>query len=464
MARTIVVAGVHSGVGKTTVATGLMAAFARRGLRVQGFKVGPDYIDPSYHTAVSGRASRNLDTWMLPHEAVVECFQRASAGADLCVIEGVMGLFDGRTGGRGAGSTAEVAALLGVPVLLVVDGWKIARSAAAIVHGYRTFDPRVDLAGVVLNRIAGEGHYRAVAPPIEDEAGVPVVGSLGRDARLTLPERYLGLIPVTEGPVAREYFHALAESVARGLDLERVLRIAREPRPGRRIAEPLFPSEPATRSVRLALARDAAFSFYYEDALDLVRVYGAEIVPFSPLDDEALPPATNAVYLGGGFPELFAARLAANRPMLAALRAAAASGVPIYTECGGYMYAGRSLTDAEGVRHEMLKLLPLDSTMSDSRLTLGYRELRTLRDGPTGPAGARLRGHEFHWSVSEPPADADAVYAAAVDGGGERMAGGARGSVWGSYMHLHFASDRSLAPRFVRWCAGVERRRLSGER
>mgnify|MGYP001183745982 CR=1 FL=1 len=459
MAQTIVVAGVHSGVGKTTVATGLMAAFGRRGLRVQGFKVGPDYIDPSYHTAVSGRPSRNLDTWMLPHGAVVELFQRASAGADLCVIEGVMGLFDGRTGGRGAGSTAEVAALLGVPVLLVVDGWKIARSAAAIVSGYRSFDPRVDLAGVVLNRIAGEGHYRAVAPPIEDEAGVPVLGSLGRDERLTLPERYLGLIPTTEGPLAHEYFDALAATVARDLDLERILRIAREPRPGCPPDQLLFPAARVQPCVRLALARDAAFSFYYEDALDLLRAHGSEIVTFSPLADAALPDGADAVYLGGGFPELFAAQLAANRPMLAALRAAAARNTPIYTECGGYMYAGRSLTDAAGVRHEMLGLLPLDSSMSGSRMTLGYRELRVLRDGPAGPAGMRLRGHEFHWSVSEPPLAHDAVYAAALEGGGERPVGGVRGSVWGSYVHLHLGSERSLASDFVRWCAGASQRR-----
>ncbi|HZQ36059.1 MAG TPA: cobyrinate a,c-diamide synthase [Dehalococcoidia bacterium] len=452
MARTIVVAGVHSGVGKTTIATGLMAAFTRRGLRVQGFKVGPDYIDPSYHTAVTGRPSRNLDTWMLPHAAAIELFQRASRDADLCIVEGVMGLFDGRTGGRGAGSTAEVAALLGLPVLLVVDGWKIARSAAAIVHGYRSFDPRVELAGVVLNRIAGEGHYRAVAPPIEEEAGVPVVGSLGRDERLALPERYLGLIPTTEGPIARSYVDALAELICRQLDLERILKLACEPRPAVTVDAPLFPVEPLPKRVRLALARDRAFSFYYQDALDLLAAHGADLVAFSPMEDAALPAGTDAVYLGGGFPELFAAQLAANRSMLKSLRDAARRGMPIYGECGGYMYLGESLTDADGERYEMVGLLPLASTLSQSRITLGYRELRALKPGPVGPAGTRLRGHEFHWSVSAELAAEDAVYAAAVDGGGERLAGGARGSVWGSYMHLHFGSDPALAPAFVRWC------------
>ncbi len=455
MPPTIVVAGVHSGVGKTTIATGLMAAFSRRGLRVQGFKVGPDYIDPSYHTAVTGRPSRNIDTWMLPHAAAVELFLRASADADLCIVEGVMGLFDGRTGGRGAGSTAEVAALLGVPVLLVVDGWKIARSAAAIVHGYRSFDPDVELAGVVLNRIAGEGHYRAVAPPIEDEAGVPVVGSLGRDERLALPERYLGLIPTTEGPIARSYFDTLAETIGRQLDLECIFRLARAPRPSVTVTEPLFPAGSLPSRVRLAVARDRAFSFYYQDALDLLAAHGAELLEFSPVEDEAIPQGTDAVYLGGGFPELFATQLSANRPMLESIRAASRCGTPIYAECGGYMYLGESLTDAEGTRHAMLGLLPLHSTMSQSRMTLGYRELRTLRPGPFGAAGTRLRGHEFHWSVSTEPAPEGAVYAAAVDGGGERLAGGARGAAWGSYMHLHFGSDPALAPAFVRWCAGA---------
>ena len=290
--RAVVVAGVHSGVGKTTVATGLMAAYSRRGLRVQGFKVGPDYIDASYHTAACGRASRTLDGWMLGLDAVSELFAQAAAAADLCVIEGVMGLFDGRTGGRGAGSTAEIAALLGVPILLVVDGWKIARSAAAIVHGYRTFDPSIRIEAVILNNIAGEGHYQAIAPPIEEESGVPVLGSLGRDDGLALPERYLGLIPVTEGPVAETYFDRLAATIERSLDLERILRIAETAKPPVSPPSQLFPNEPKPARARIAIAQDRAFSFYYPDSLDLLTAWGAELVPFSPLDDAGLPEGT----------------------------------------------------------------------------------------------------------------------------------------------------------------------------
>jgi cobyrinic acid a,c-diamide synthase len=460
--RAIVIAGVHSGVGKTTVATGLMAAYARRGLRVQGFKVGPDYIDPSYHTAVTGRPSRTLDSWMLGRDGVVELFARAAEQADICVIEGVMGLFDGRTGGRGAGSTAEVATLLNAPVLLVVDAWKIARSAAAIVHGYRTFDPAVRLEGVVLNRLAGEGHYRATGAPIEEETGVPVLGRLGRHEPLALPERYLGLIPVTEGQIARDYFAALEETITRGLDLERILKLAESagPLPARATAS-LFPEAQQPSCARIALARDRAFSFYYEDGLDLLRAWGAEIMPFSPLRDAVLPAGATGVYMGGGFPELFAAELAANAPMHAALRDAAARGLPIYAECGGYMYAGETLTDAEGSAHEMLGLLPFASRMDRAKMTLGYREARALRDGPLAASGQAVRAHEFHWSVSDPPAEADAVWSVAVDGAAERRVEGlARGSVWGSYLHVHPGADRSLAPRFVAQCAAPNPRPL----
>lgn len=452
--RAIVVAGVHSGVGKTTVATGLMAAYARRGLRVQGFKVGPDYIDPSYHTAVTGRPSRTLDGWMLGLDGVTELFARAAEQVDLCVIEGVMGLFDGRTGGRNAGSTAEIAALLNVPVLLVVDAWKIARSAAAIVHGYRTFDPSVRVEGVVLNRLAGEGHYRAAGQPIEDELGVPVLGRLGRHGQLALPERYLGLIPVTEGPLARDYFAALEATITGSLDLERILKLAETAGPAPRRSANLFPAEPRPLRARIAIARDRAFSFYYEDGLDLLRAWGAELLPFSPLDDAALPEGADGVYIGGGFPELFAERLAANTAMRAALRDAAARGLPLYAECGGYMYAGASLTDAEGRMHEMLSLLPLVSSMDRARMTLGYREARALRDGPLAAAGMRLRGHEFHWSVSPPPAEENAAYAVQIDGAeSERLEGMTAGSVWGSYLHVHAGSDPSFSPRFVDRCA-----------
>jgi cobyrinic acid a,c-diamide synthase len=312
----------------------------------------------------------------------------------------------------------------------------------------------VRLAGVVLNRVAGEGHYQAVAPPIEEEAGVPVRGSRGRHQELAQPERYHGLVPTTQGPIAEHYFDALATIAASELDLERILKLA-ETAGSARPHPPtdLFPDRPPRHHARVAIARDRAFSFYYADSLDLLEAWGAELVPFSPIDDVSLPPAVDGVYIGGGFPELFAEELASNAAMRASIRGAVSSGVPLYAECGGYMYAGRSLTDAAGVRHEMTGLLPFESSMSGSRMTLGYREAQALQDGPVAARGTTLRGHEFHWSVSEPPAPEDAAYTVGLDGGGDRLEGSVGGSAWGSYIHLHFAADRRIAPRFVETCA-----------
>lgn len=460
--KRLVIAGVQSGAGKTTIATGLMAALAHR-QRVQPFKVGPDYIDPSYHTRVCARPSRNLDTWMVPEWAVRDLFERACCGADIAIVEGVMGLFDGRTGEGEAGSTAQVAKLLHAPVVLVVDAGKIARSAAAIVAGFEIFDPDVHLAGVILNRVASPRHYEAVAGPIEREAHLPILGYLPRDESLALPERYLGLIPTLEGSVADNYFEGLRLACERTIDVGRLERIA-EAAPPLTVREPstaggegrsrqgsrsrkLFPEERPAPMLRIAVARDRAFSFYYEDNLDLLRAWGAEIVEFSPLADAALPEGTAAVYLGGGFPELFASGLAANLPMLNALRGAAARGMPIYAECGGLMYLGEQLTDAEDRAHPMVGVVPARSSMFGARLTLGYRELQTLRASPALDSGERVRAHEFHWSVADAAPTAETAAYAVGDGG--RLEGYCGGSVLASYMHLHFAAAPAIAPRIV---------------
>ena len=445
----IVVAGVHSGAGKTTIATGLMAALTARGLRVQPFKVGPDYIDPSYHTAVCGRPSRNLDGWLIGEAATVELYRRAAAHADVAVVEGVMGLYDGRSGGGEEGSTAQAAKLLGLPVLLVVDAGRTARSAGATALGFRVFDPEVRIAGVILNRVASDRHAAVVRDAVEREAGVPVLGALPRDAMLALPERYLGLVPVVEGGTAEEFFTRSRERVAQHVDLDRVLALAATATPPRHgdASSSLFPSPPRGVRARIAVAMDRAFSFYYADSLDLLRAWGAEIVPFSPLADAALPEGCGAVYIGGGFPELFAADLAANTAMHAALRRAAGEGRVIYGECGGLMYLGETLTDADRREHPMTGLLPLRSTMSGTRLTLAYWDLTTRADGPLAPAGHRLRGHEFHWSVPDrTPTPEEALYE--LDRVG-RLEGFRRGSVSGSYVHLHLGSDPRLAPAFV---------------
>jgi cobyrinic acid a,c-diamide synthase len=447
----IVVAAAASGYGKTTVATGLMAALTARGLRVQPFKVGPDYIDPSYHTAVCGRPSRTLDGWMVGQAATVELFHRAVSEADIAVVEGVMGLYDGRSGGGEEGSTAQAAKLLGLPVLLLIDAGKSARSVGAAALGFRAFDPDVRIGGVILNNVASERHAEVARDAVEREAGIPVFGMLPRDEGLRLPERYLGLIPVTEGTTAEAYFSRTRELVARHVNLDRVLALAATADPPKPEAPSLFPATQQPVRARIAVAMDRAFSFYYPDSLDLLRAWGAEIVPFSPLDDASLPDGCDAVYIGGGFPELFAEPLAANTAMHESLRRVADGGRLIYGECGGLMYLGETLTDAEGRTHRMTGLLPVNSTMSRSRLALAYWDLVTREASPFVSSGHRLRGHEFHWSIADRmPSGDEAIYELE---GVERLEGFRRGSVCGSYVHLHLGSDPGLASGFVQAAA-----------
>jgi cobyrinic acid a,c-diamide synthase len=448
--KALVVAGVASGVGKTTVATGLMGALVARGLCVQGFKVGPDYIDPSYHAQVTGRPSRNLDSWLLPARTLRALFGRAAGTADVAVVEGVMGLYDGRHGGGEEASTAAVAKLLGLPVVLVVDASHQARSAAATVLGFRAFDPGVRLVGVILNRVGSEAHRATVTEAIEGGAGLPVLGTLYREDDLRLPERYLGLVPTAEGGISADYFRRAAAAVADYVDLDRLLRLAEaDAAPGP--AWSPFPRKPVPPRACLAVARDRAFGFYYADALDLLAAHGLEVREFSPLADSSLPPETAGVYLGGGFPELFAAELAANRPLLRQLRALARQGLPIYAECGGLMYLARAIVDAAGRRHPLLGLVPGDVTLQGARLSLGYREVVAARDTLLLRAGERARGHEFHYSRFLPMRGEAPAYQ--VAGRQPSAEGCARGNLLASYVHLHCAGQPRLAQRFAAACA-----------
>ncbi len=453
MTPTVVVAGVRSGVGKTTIATGIMGALTRRGYAVQPFKAGPDYIDPSYHKSACGVPSRNLDTWLLPHPTALELYGKAAARRDMAVVEGVMGLFDGHSSLDEEGSTAQLAKLLGAPVLLVADASKVARSVAAEVLGYQQFDPALRLAGVILNGVGGPGHLEFCRPQIEATTGLPVLGYLPTRPEFAQPERHLGLIPTVEGTVARQWYDALIAQVEETIDVGRIAELARQcaapPQPD---APLVYPPEPQPKHAVIALAQDKAFNFYYQDSLDLLEAWGAEIAPFSPLEDASLPEGAGGVYLGGGFPEMFAAELSANRPMLDSLRRAAARGVPVYAECGGLMYLGRSLTGFDGAAHPMAGLIPAASAMSQSRLSLGYREVEARADGPLLAAGRRVRGHEFHWSTLERGPDAaESVYRVVNQGG--RADGFRAGSVWATYVHVHLGSSPGLAPRFVETCA-----------
>ena len=458
MTPTVVIAGVRSGVGKTTIATGIMGALTRRGYSVQPFKAGPDYIDPSYHQLACGVPSRNLDTWLLPHDTVLELYAKASARRRISVVEGVMGLFDGHSSLDEEGSTAQLAKLLRAPVILVADASKVARSVAAEVLGYQQFDPDLNLAGVILNGVGSPAHLEFCQPQIEATTGLPVLGYLPRRPEFEQPERHLGLIPTVEGTVARQWYDALIAQIEETIDVGRIAELARHDSRSPGASTPqVYPAESQPKRATIAVAQDKAFNFYYQDSLDLLEAWGAEIAPFSPLEDEALPEGAGGVYLGGGFPEMFAAELSANGPMLDSIRRASALGLPIYGECGGLMYLGRSLTGFEGDTHAMVGLLPAVSSMSQSRLSLGYREVEALSDGPLLSSGQQVRGHEFHWStLQQPPAENESVYRVVNQGG--RPDGFRSGSVWATYVHVHLGSAPGLAQRFIEACAPHTRR------
>ena len=452
MASALVIAGVRSGVGKTTIATGIMGALTRRGMRVQPFKAGPDYIDPSYHKLACGVPSRNLDTWLMPHGAVSELYQRASDSRQISVIEGGMGVFDGHSNLSAEGSSAELAKLLDAPVILVADASKVARSVAAEVLGYQQFDPDLRIAGVILNGVGGPRHLDFCAPQIEATTGLPVLGYLPRREELEQPERHLGLIPTVEGTVVDEWYDTLIAQVEETIDLDRLLKIAAGSNPPA-AALSLYPEEDQPKRAVIALAQDSAFSFYYQDSLDLLQAWGAELVPFSPLLDAGLPAGAGGVYIGGGFPEMFAQQLSQNEPMLESMRQAVRRGLQVYAECGGLMYLGQSLSDLEGVQHTMVGAIPVVSSMVGRQLHLGYREVESCTDSPLLRKGQRVRGHEFHWSVLEQPADPEQAVYRVVDQD-NRPEGFQAGSVWASYIHIHLGSDPTLAKRFVETCAG----------
>ncbi len=446
----LVVAGTHSGVGKTTVAIGIMAALCRRGYKVQPFKVGPDYIDPSYHGAACGLPSRNLDTWLLEQAVAVDLFHRAMKGKELAVVEGVMGLYDGFRGEGEEGSTAHVAKLLRLPVILVVDASAAARSVGALVLGFKSFDPQLNLAGVVLNGIAGERHLEFVKPSLE-RAGVPLLGYLPKRPDLTLPERHLGLVPMVEGKLSLEFYGRLVEQVERSIDVDRILSLAAPISRSAQESPLVFPEALGPAKVGIAVAMDKAFSFYYPDSLELLEVWGGEIVPFSLLEDRELPSGIGGAYIGGGFPELYAQELSENISMRHSIREAAHRGLPIYAECGGLMYLGEGIEDLEGKSYPMAGFLPCYSSMKGTRLTLGYRNVRALDDNLLMRAGEMVRGHEFHLSVLEGEPQGSAAYHV-VDQAGRKEGFRVKNTL-ASYIHLHLGSKKSLAPAFVDFCA-----------
>ncbi len=443
----MVVAAPASGSGKTTVATGLMAALRRRGTTVAGFKVGPDYIDPGYHALATGRPGRNLDPVLVGEQRIAPLAAHGAAGTQLAVVEGVMGLFDGRTvfngiggiGTPGYGSTAHVAALLGVPVLLVVDVRGQGRSLAALLHGFRSFDPGVRIAGVVLNQV-GSARHEHVCREACAEAGLPVLGALRRDDALAVPSRHLGLVTAAEHASAARVVQRWADAVAAQVELDAVMSLA-----ATSLAQPRW--DPAAEVVAvagepvIAVAGGPAFTFGYIEHAELLAAAGAKVAPFDPLHDESLPAGTAGLVLPGGFPECHAGTLAANTALRAEVAALASRGAPVHAECGGLLYLCRAVDGAP-----MCGVLDAEATMTD-RLVLGYRDAVALHDSVLHPVGARVSGHEFHRTTVTPRAGA-----AAWAWAGAKPEGFVQRGVHASFLHTHPVADPAAVARFVASC------------
>jgi cobyrinic acid a,c-diamide synthase len=448
--KRFLIAGTASGVGKTTITLALAAAYSRRGLTVQPFKCGPDYLDTAHHTSVCHRLCRNLDSVMLSPLENARTLNRGARGAELLIAEGMMGLFDGVSGSSEQGSSAEIAKMLGMPVVLVLDASHCSRSIAATVLGFSSFDPDLPLAGVILNRVAGEAHYRMLADAIESTLPIPVLGWFPCNAEWTIPERHLGLHEAREQAWSADQVEALADAAEQHINLDRLLEAANAaPLPVAGEAEMPRTSPAEGSPVRIGIARDAAFSFYYEDNLELLRDEGAELIEFSPITDASLPAGLDALYFGGGYPELHAAELSANHDMIEELRRFCASGRPVYAECGGMMYLARTIL-CDGTAHAMAGVLPLEIEMSKSLVKFGYVEATFTRSCALGPAGTSAVGHSFHYSRISAEPEAQTAYALrSLRSGKTEQEGYCTANVLGSYVHLHFRSNRSLASNFV---------------
>lgn len=444
----IVIAGTQSGVGKTTVATGLMAALRSAGYTVQGFKVGPDYIDPSYHSMVTGRSSENLDSWMVPSDQILEIFSQASKNADVAVIEGVMGFYDGMNGKDDSGSSSQIAKLLNCPVLLVIDCHQMARSAGAVALGFRDFDPKVKVKGVILNNIAGEMHAQWCREAVES-IGLPVVGWLPINKKVSLPERHLGLIPTPEkqnSPVLKEITGFIKEHIS----IDQVYGIAKSAGPLPAAKKKIFPSKKQKADVKIGVAFDEAFNFYYPTNLNLLEQYGAEIVRFSPIKDKELPKGVSGLYIGGGFPEMFLKELESNQSMRKSILQASEKGMPIYAECAGLMYMTKSIADFDGKSYSMVGALEGKTKMTSCTL-IAYVTAEVVNRNILSNKDSSIKGHEFHNSViTDIPQSTKFAYNMLMGQGiKDKKDGWVKNNILASYMHIHFAQNNEIAKSFI---------------
>ncbi|MCK8826481.1 hydrogenobyrinic acid a,c-diamide synthase (glutamine-hydrolyzing) [Natroniella acetigena] len=448
----VVIAGTKSGVGKTTITIGLMAAFVEQGYNVQPYKVGPDYIDPGFHTIVTDNQSRNLDSYFLSEEGVRESFLNSAQEADISIVEGVMGLFDGKQGRKKQGSTAQIAKMLKAPVVLVLDVKKMAQSAAAMAYGYKNFDCDLNLAGVILNNVGSERHYEMIKGPIEEEVGVKVLGYLPSQQELELPERHLGLVPTAESEELTEYITQLTALITEYLDLEAVVELAKTSAELELAEQKIF-VETDEYDLTLGVAYDQAFNFYYQDNLDILENLGVKLEYFSPINDQKLP-EVDGLYIGGGFPESFLEKLAANQSMKEKIYQQVEAGLPIYAECGGLMYLTEQIINFAQESFPMVGLIPAQVEMQDRLQAMGYVKAKACQDNLLLKAGEEVKGHEFHYSKLINLVD-ELDYSYQLFGGkGEdgRLEGLVMDNLLASYLHLHFGSNLQVARRFLDNC------------
>lgn len=439
MQRGIVIAGTHSGCGKTTVTLGLLSALKKKGMKVQPFKAGPDFIDAGLHTFITGVPSRNLDLWMCGEQGVKECFSKHTADVDIAVVEGVMGMYDGPY------STAALAEILHLPVLLVVDAYGMAESAGAVVKGFTEYGKVRNVSGVIFNRVSSAAHFGMLKSAVPD---TPVFGYLPKDSDIMIPERHLGLMTAQENPVTRQSLDTLGDLVIKHIDVDGIIDTTGNKSHKPSMPESVSKSRIDKHKIRIALAYDKAFCFYYEDNLEILREAGAEIIQFSPLSDEHVPDA-DVLYIGGGYPEMHAQALSDNESMLGSIRSWVNADKPVYAECGGMMYLSKGIYDFDNRFHRMVAVMPFETKMERSRLHLGYREIILKRDCILGKKGDRLRGQEFHYSKRMnviPDAQLKTCYTLMP---GNTEEGYCVKGVLASYVHVHFCSRPGVAVWFI---------------
>lgn len=446
-----VLAGTGSGVGKTTFTIGIMRALMKRGLTVQGFKCGPDYIDPTYHTAVTKRSSRNIDSFMMTEDVVRTIIARNSIDSDVSIIEGVMGFYDGKSPLSNEGSAAHISEITNSPVILIVNAASMARSVAAIVKGFQQLDDNANIVGVIANQLGSKGHFEIIKTAIEHECNIPVLGYLQKGAVPALPSRHLGLVPAIERGELDPYFDELAAAIEATVDLDLLLQVTKAAELEQ--TSKIFETQGNVQEIHMAVAKDAAFNFYYEENFELLKANGTKLHFFSPLENEPVPEQAQGLYIGGGFPEEFAEKLAQNELAKDSIKQAIDKGIPTLAECGGFMYLTEEIFNREGDSYKMLGVIPGIVRMQDKLAALGYREITGVDGNFLIGKQELAKGHEFHYSVYEGNHETPAYFTKGRFG--EKQEGYSQGNLVAGYTHFHFASNPQLVKNWLAACLEV---------